>query len=410
MTSNSLTVILLIVSSLTLLGLAGVLFFLFRLQRTSDQRSESTLSILPSTRNREIEPVNQAPLSTHSWAPDNVVTRLSFRDSLNAEKFIKASRDSSLSEINRALAENAGDGIAITVNAVKLTKSSAEMVVTATKNGQELLKQETAVIARDAAGKALPMLKNVKTGKIMENMKEAASAKTLAKVASLSTMVVGAAHIISGADIANTLKEHGAKLDLLLEYRRIDQLAQLERIYISAQELCAGPMTEAKCWELWRLRGELRELRVTWRREYEHLLSKIDDPESAAWYQKLFNWIPPVGKGVHQEVHDRIKEGQHHVILIDYSLRMEQVFAVASRTVPEFEASLGGELKELQSLADLLKSKGKYISDEYSDLSVESTHRGLSAIAKEYKRLLPESMPKTDLEEIKAVQTEEAEA
>jgi hypothetical protein len=173
----------------------------------------------------------------------------------------------------------------------------------------------------------------------------------------------------------------------------------LERIYISAQELGAGPMTEAKCWELWRLRGELRELRVTWRREYEHLLSKIEDPESAAWYQKLFNWIEPVDKSVHKEVHDRIKDGQHHVVLIDYSLRMDQALAVAGGTVREFEASLGGELKELKSLADLVESKGKYISGKYSDLSVESTHRGLSAIAKEYKRLLPERKSLMTLED-----------
>jgi hypothetical protein len=102
----------------------------------------------------------------------------------------------------------------------------------------------------------------------------------MARLATISTAVIGAAHIISAADIAKRLKEVDEKINLLLAYRRIDQLAALERIYTSARELCAGAPSLDKQWELWRLRGELRELRIRWRRELNQKLGLIEDPST----------------------------------------------------------------------------------------------------------------------------------
>lgn len=380
--------IIVLLSTLSLVFLIALLECIRRLVR-STQGSSSAL-VLSNARTVAANEGTSATDSNLPQKPDNLFTRLSFRESLNPEKFAEASSDSALSDINRTLRRYAGDGVVITLQSVRLNRSKYEMVCSATKAGEVLWKGGKADLVRDGVQDAMPILRDVKTGKILETMKEAKSAKALAKVASLSTMVVGAAHLISGADIANTLKEHGAKLDLLLEYRRIDQLAALERIYTAAQELCSGPMTPGKQVELWRLRGELRELRITWRREYEHLLSKVEDPQSAAWYIKLFGFIPPVEKGPFKEVHDKIKEGQHHMVLMDYSLRIDQALAVASGTVREFETSLRGELPEMIALSKLLKSKGGFIHSKYPDLSVIEIEKGFADIGEAYGRLLPE--------------------
>jgi hypothetical protein len=47
----------------------------------------------------------------------------------------------------------------------------------------------------------------------------------VARGAATLSVVVGAAHVISGADISKRLKEVDAKIGLLLAYRRIDQMA-----------------------------------------------------------------------------------------------------------------------------------------------------------------------------------------
>jgi len=308
---------------------------------------------------------------------DNVITRLNFEQSLDSVRFATASKESALSDIRTILADS-GDRIVVVINALTLQKSRVTMVVSASKEGKVLLEKGTATIARNSSGKALPLLKDAKTGQFVGIMEEAKGAKAMVRLASLSTAIVGAAHIISGADIAKRLKEVDAKINLLLAYRRIDEMAALERIYTSARELSVAPLSPEKRWELWRLRGELRELRIRWRRELRHQLGLIEDPTSAAWYQKMFNWIELFDRGSHSEIHEKVTEGQLHILLIEYSLRVDQALAVASGTVPEFEVTLAGELSQLESVAELLKAKGGLISKSIHNSLWNRPRRGCS--------------------------------
>ena len=389
MSETALLLTVLTISALTLLGLAGVVALLLRAKRPRTEQEESQTPVVISVPDTESDTI-PSDFSTNE-PTDNVITRLNFEESLDSEQFATASQESAQSDINRRLAASAADGMIIVLNGLSLHESMVTMTVSASKGGQILVKEGAASIARNASGNALPMVKDVNTGQWVEMMQEAKGAETMARLASISTAIVGAAHIISAADIAKRLKEVDAKINLLLAYRRIDQMAALERIYTSARELSGGPTSSEKRWELWRLRGELRELRIRWRRELKHQLGLIEDPNSAAWYQKMFNWIEPVDRGAHTAIHGKITEGQLHISLIEYSLRLDQVLAVLSGTIPGFELTLGGELRELESLAELLKDKAGMISRKYPELSVESTHEGLFAIAREYRKLLPET-------------------
>lgn len=111
---------------------------------------------------------------------------------------------------------------------------------------------------------------------------------TMTQLCAASAMVVAAADLIAGADIAKRLKQVESKLDSLIRYRRIDQVSKLERIFTSAKELCFGPLSREKRWELWRLRGELRELRCTWRHELNDHLDQIKAPRQASWLDQIF--------------------------------------------------------------------------------------------------------------------------
>lgn len=193
--------------------------------------------------------------------------------------------------MNEQLKLGGGDGIVVTINALRLKPSGLEMIFRASKNGQSLLDKGLAVLTHDKiSGQLLPVLKDVKTGKIIEQLKGAPLATTASRLAALSAVVVGAAHIVAGADIANRLKRVEKKINLLLALRRIDQEAKLERIFTSARELASGSMSPFKRSEMWRLRGELRELRLTWRRECEYNLRQIEDPKAG---NRVVESFPP---------------------------------------------------------------------------------------------------------------------
>jgi len=386
MTEGLLQVIILVVSGLTLLGLATLAIVVVRrLPQSGAGKQEASLNRIAENQDRLALAVR--PLVVSSRPLDSVITRLTFAESIDPEQFAIASRESALGHLNSLLKTGVSDGVMVTVNSVRLLPSGAEMTVSTSRAGQVLLKRGTVVIPRHgASGRALPFLKDARTGKFIETMKGVPAAKTLSRLGAMSSVVVGAAHIVSGADIAKRLKQIESKMDLLLAYRRIDQMAALERIYTSARELAGGRMSRDKCWELWRLRGELRELRIAWRRELQNHLMLVEDPQEAGWLRRMFT----PQKSIDRKIHAKITEGQLQVGLIEYSIRLDQVLAVGSGTVREFEDTLAGELSELEAVRSLLQNKSELISGKHQDFSVEPMVQAMSQVIEQYKGLLPE--------------------
>ncbi|MCY2928753.1 MAG: hypothetical protein NTV86_04525 [Planctomycetota bacterium] len=386
MDERELLVVCLLVSGLTLAGMAVLAIVIIRRLAHLDQgKSEAGLAQIAENQHRLVRAIH--PLVASTRPLDSVVTRLSFAESFDPDQFATASRESALDCLNIALKSEFGDGVTLTVNSVQLLRSRVAMTFEASKEGQAMIAEGTAVFARDASGRTLPVLKDVQNGKYLEWLKGAPGAKVLSRLGAMSAAVVGAAHIVAGADIAKRLKQIDSKLNLLLAYRRIDQGAALERIYTSAKELGNGRMNRDKCWELWRLRGELRELRCSWRREFQHHLGLIEDPEEAGWWRRTFSWQKTSDK----RVQGQITEGQLQLGLIEYSMRLDQTLAVGSGTVTEFEGTLAGELFELEEVVSLLQAKAGFISGKYPELSVEPTVKAMTDLVEQYKRLLPDS-------------------
>lgn len=313
----------------------------------------------------------------------NVIQRLSFLESVDPERFAVASQEVAEANVRQSLSQ-IGDGVSITLNSIQLLKSGAEMTVSVSRNGQILLAKGIAAYRHEASsGLRLTSIANKSTGKILEQMKEVPYARALTRSAALSTAVVGAAHLIASADIAKQLKSISSQLDQLLAYRRIDQAAKLERIYSSAKELVSAPMTQEKSWELWRLRGELRELRCAWRRELEHHFSRIEEPKEFSWLHQMFGYE----KASDGKLHRSITEAELQLGLIEYSMRLDHVLAVIGGTDREFGVTLVDEVCAYDRLEQQVRGKSKFISGKYPELSVEPMLNGMGAFVEQYKGL-----------------------
>ena len=343
-----------------------------RLQNTALPPITSSLAGL-----KEAEPFVVSPL-----------TRLTFQQSLDPAQFAEANRQSAEASIVAFVARRAADGVLITVGAVRLTQQGAEMVVSASADGRRLLKAGEAIINVSRSGERLPQLVNPTTRKIIENLKETPFSSVVSRLASLSSIVIAAAHLVAGADLAKRLARVESKLDILIAARRIDQLAKLERIYCSARELAYRKIDAHRMFEMWRLRGELRELRSVWRQEFNSKLEKIEDPANDTWFSQLFlrQWSD-------QRVKSGISAAEAEIALIDYSMRLDHVLAVGSDTIEEFQDSQESELEQLDQVCDLLQRKAGYISGRHPKLSVQPVVETLSGLVTAYRDALPRTIP-----------------
>jgi hypothetical protein len=134
-----------------------------------------------------------------------------------------------LRNVNSELARSVKDGVVVAINSIRLLPSGAEMVVSASRKSQILLKTHKLQIVR-TGNRNLPILRDVATGKIVEQMKEVKAAKAIARLCAASTAIIGAAHLISGADIAKRLQVMDKKINLLLpNCRPANGTAQIAR-------------------------------------------------------------------------------------------------------------------------------------------------------------------------------------
>ena len=102
----------------------------------------------------------------HEIQSENVFSKLSFNDSLDPQKFIEASEECAKNQISKSLENYYGDGVSIAVNALELSGSNAELIVTASKNGKELLKSGKVVFAKTRSRTTLAQTKRCKNRKI----------------------------------------------------------------------------------------------------------------------------------------------------------------------------------------------------------------------------------------------------
>ena len=251
----------------------------------------------------------------------------------------------------------AGDVISVATNVRDLAKAGSQLTFELTSSIRAGLARGTLRLMRDRNGKLLATVQDTRTGKITELLRGAPSG---ARLGALTAAVYGLAHIVSAKDLATKLDEVSAKVEQLLVLRSIDQRARLEAVYARAKELGTLPLDDAVVEELRGLRQEVRELRYVWRGEVVYALGSLRDPPPVSRVNKRM----PGTKKRHAAMHEGVRDAVGRVALMEFSLRLEHLLAVASDEAEPFLRVLPDELGAWDELTDLLQAKAGTIGFE----------------------------------------------
>ncbi len=272
--------------------------------------------------------------------------------------------------------EAAGDVITVATNMLDLSKAGTELTFELSSSIRAGLVRGTLRLARDQNGKLLATVQDTRTGKITELLRGVPKG---ARLGALTATVYGLAHLVSAQDLATKLDAISGKVDLLLAFRSIDQRARLEAIYARAKELGMLPLDVTVIEQLRELRQEVRELRYVWRGEVMHELRSLRDPRPV----KRSNARFPGTKKRHAAMHDGLREAVGRVALMEFSLRLEHLLAVASDEAEPFLRVLPDELGAWDELADLLQAKARTIG--YEELTAQPYVEAVREIVSVYR-------------------------
>ena len=249
-----------------------------------------------------------------------------------------------------------------------------EIIFTLSNNGKALIKSGRAKYVKHKSGGFVPVIK--KNNKFLEQFKGNKLSKG-AKLAKLTSIVVNAAHVISGQDQMKKLKEVDRKLDFLIEGRKIDQFAELESIYNSAKDMIADGFSPSLNGHLIELRRKNMKLISIWRQETELKLNNVEDPINVKWLKKVFNWE----KGrVRKEV-NKFCEFESQMQFYDASLRLHYALCQIDNSVPYYlSTTLPEELKRFKKVKQLMDEKAGFIKNHTDVEAVETIINNMNYI------------------------------
>jgi hypothetical protein len=205
-----------------------------------------------------------------------------FNETLDFNSLAEKSKKQAIKTLNNSTGEFARQGLEIAEvisNKGRIMAEFPEHV----KNSINMA-EAAKVVTKD--GRSILIARDVKTGKFIAHAKEV-NPTTISKFAKVGNIIVGAAHIISGYDIAKKVSLIAKDVDLLLVHRNNDMVAELESIYETLQELNISSLSRNETL-LRLLKTRLKTLRNSWLREVTHSLSSLDDPNSANIIKKFF--------------------------------------------------------------------------------------------------------------------------
>lgn len=385
-----------------LIGIAVVVWQLrgFRIALVQAERSAPGDGSLSSSRHnlstsalRETAEEDLSLLEQSRYVP-SPLRGLSFNEVLSLTPLWDGIQRTSDELVVSQFKRHLGDGVVVASNAVRFIQSTGEYAIEFSQRGREMLKIGQATLMRSKeTGQMIPKLIGL-DGRIIETGKEVGKLRTVAgKLASLSSMIVGAAHIISGADVAKKVGQVSRDVKFLMDARQNSQMARLESIFHAAQQILAGPQSEHAQWEIRRQMRDIAEIRATWRRDFETKLHRVGDPNSAGFFQHYFR--TQYSKDV--QVAGGISEGQEDLALVEITMVLHVALA---QTIGDldvfFNCGLPSELNLLRGTAQLLAEKAKFISGQSSDVHVEPMIAGIDDLIVRMSALTDASLVNVD--------------
>ena len=335
-------------------------------------------ALVPLTRRAGAELLTVAArmiLEAHPANPLAILAGLRLEDAIDVRRYGEAARRFEERE-HRLELDVAGDAVTVITSVRELARTGTQLSFELTSSIRAGLVRGTLRLVRDGDGKLLAMVQDTRTGKVTELLRGVPSG---ARLGALTATVYGLAHLVSAKDLATKLDAVTAKVDVLLAARSIDQRARLEATYARAKELGMAPLNAAAVAELRGLRHEVRELRYVWRGEVMHALHVLRDPPSLSRVRVHL----PGTRARHGAMHDGLREAVGRVALMEFSLRLEHLLAVAGDEVEPFLKVLPDELDAWDELADILQAKARTIG--FEELSAQPYVEAVREVVRVYR-------------------------
>ena len=339
-------------------------------------------------RHQSTQRIEEQPMEVTTSEPRAIRSPLegvSFEDALAVTPMWNGIQKSSEELLVRQFADHLGDGMIATTNAVRFVQQTGEYVVEFSDRGKQLLQVGKATLMRSKdTGRMVPTLLDV-NGKIIENAREVGKLKAVAgKMASLTSFVVGAAHIISGADVAKTVRIVGRDVKFLIEGRKNEHLGEFEAAFRTAKLRLGQAPSEANTAQLRGVMHKTAALRAMWRRDLETKLKNIQNPKDSSFLKRLFSRQRSTDRRLASDILPLFDD----IELIEASLVLEIGIAqMIGDAEPLFLHVLPDELKLLRQTSNLLSEKAGYIAS--ADTQVASVNDALSQLIDRLSNFVP---------------------
>ena len=339
-------------------------------------------------RHQSTQPIGEQSMEVTTTEPRAIRSPLegvSFEDALAVTSMWNGIQKSSEELLVRQFADHLGDGMIATTNAFRFVQQTGEYVVEFSDKGKQLLQVGKASLMRSKdTGRMVPTLLDV-NGKIIENAREVGKLKAVAgKMASLSSFVVGAAHIISGADVAKTVRIVGRDVKFLIEGRKNEHLGDFEAAFRTAKLRLGQAPSEANTSQLRGVMHKTAALRATWRRDLETKLKNIKNPKHSGFLKRLFSRQRSTDRRLASDILPLFEDIQ----LIEASLVLEIGIAqMVGDAETLFLHVLPDELKLMRQTSNLLSEKAGYITS--ADNQVASVSDVLSQLIDRLSSFIP---------------------
>lgn len=325
------------------------------------------------------------------------LAELSFEEAISVNPLVIELKDIAVEGLNRKIHEAIPEATNIIIQGIDFTIKRNAIVFEISKNGKSMLDSGKAMFSFDKSGKLLPHIKSSETGKILEQFR-GAKFPLVSKLASLSTVIISAAHMVSGADISRKLDRIQEGVSFLVAARKIDQMADLRSVYENIRELFTLERSAEVERDLKKEVRHLSKLRYTWIGEIEYHLNQLsyeDSYESKSWLKKLFS----KKKTVDDKISHKLTPFTAELQLIDFTVVMELlIYEYCGMSNHLSEVRMADEVASIEKIKSLLLEKSTLLTSD--DLNVKAVIAGFDDLINKCECFVADFKPEVKINPI----------
>ena len=283
---------------------------------------------------------------------------INFQDAFNFDRAQSKMTNNLLSQINGPDISAISDSAIIGLQLIELSQSKDIILAQFPKAVRGLIADGTVTQLMAKNGEKLLIAVDSKGRQFVSNAKQI-DPLVITKVAKLASVIVVAAHIISGYDNAKKLKTIDKKLDILMNKDSNSLLAQIESIFESMKEHLKDTDTESGRAHLINLKLHLKEMRCRWFRDISSDLRAMQNPEERGFLTKLFSR----SKTTVNTLKNELSSQEEPLYLIRFAVNLENIIAQVISDKSTFRNSTIPDItRQISELSDLVKERRDWIS------------------------------------------------